>query len=234
MKSFEPSYEKPPISLETLAGRTYSGCGRLFAASIRLVRQRAMGSDPSNFDDLVTLERLQAIESVEAPKAVLLREAATLVPDPQAQSNLLFVVGVLMEQQRDFEAAVFFYWDALQRVPQDLTLRYFTLNNLGFSLNQLQRFEEGYFYCQEAIKVDPCKPNAHKNCGLADWGLGRLREAALCFVRATDANLKDRRSADHLQDLLRKHADLRSEFEFEMQRCLILAAEDRRGWSSAN
>ena len=122
----------------------------------------------------------------------------------------------------------------MMAIPLSLGLGIVSLDLLGFSLNQLGHFEQGRVCCREAIKVDPKRCNAHKNCGLAEQGLGRFRKAARCFVAATDANARDPRSLDHLEELLETHPELRDEFEGELQRCRRAVLRERRGMISAN
>ena len=71
-----------------------------------------------------------------------------------------------------------FYRQALSMEPTSSLLWYFIHNNLGFSLNQLGRFEEGETCCRRAIGINAQRSNGHKNLGLSLQGQGRYREAA--------------------------------------------------------
>ncbi len=62
---------------------------------------------------------------------------------------------------------------------------YIIPNNLGYSLNMRGRSVEGEKYGRAAIAINPCRPNGHKNLGIALAGKGQSREAAKCFIAAT-------------------------------------------------
>jgi len=118
--------------------------------------------------------------------------------------------GALMEGDRNYSAAAEAYRDGLEHDQDqvDPTLNYFLRNNLGYSLNQLGLFVDGETWCREAIETDKNRSNAHKNLGLALQGQGRYPEAAACFRNATLADPIDRRSFNHLRELLETHPDL--------------------------
>ena len=98
---------------------------------------------------------------------------------------------------------------------------YYLHNNLGYSLNQLGRFEEGELYCRRAIGITSKPQNAHKNLGLALQGQGKYAEAAGCFVTATQANASDGRSVKHLEELIQQHPELEFEFGPLLQKCKV-------------
>jgi tetratricopeptide (TPR) repeat protein len=107
---------------------------------------------------------------------------------------------------------------------------YFVYNNLGYSLVRLGRFLEAEEGCRQAIEIDPQRPNAFKNLGLALQGQGRHAEAAQCFVKATQVNASDARSLRHLESLLADHAELEFEFSQALAACraaVKIAAEAR-------
>jgi hypothetical protein len=67
--------------------------------------------------------------------------------------------------------------------------------------------------------VDASRPNAHKNLGIALAGQGAYREAAKCFVTATQANATDSRAFRLLEDLVKQHPELEFEFGDELEAC---------------
>jgi tetratricopeptide (TPR) repeat protein len=97
--------------------------------------------------------------------------------------------------------------------PMHTSTWYFINNNLGFCLIALDRFAEAENYCRKAIETDPNRPNAYKNLGAALSGQGQYRDAAQCFIAATQLNAADDRAYLLLRELLREHPEL--EFEFE-------------------
>ncbi|MEM5774670.1 MAG: hypothetical protein AAGU05_06670, partial [Anaerolineaceae bacterium] len=129
-----------------------------------------------------------------------------------------FVCGQMMEQQRDYAVAVKFYRLAYTLEPSDQQLRYFIHNNLGYSLNQLDQYEEGERFCRVAIRIDPRRLNAHKNLGLALEGQKKYVPAVESYLRAVMVDPVDRRALQLLQDLLERQPQILSEHpEFSPQ-----------------
>lgn len=153
--------------------------------------------------------------------------------EPGGAAVHLFQLGQLGEQHRDYDAAVKFYLRGLEAEPAHQHTRYFLRNNLGFSLNQLGRFSEAEPLLRDAIQVDPEKPNAYKNLGLCQWGLGRHVEAATSFIEATRVDAADGRSLDHLKQLFAEHPEIANEipgFDTLLVACQEAVAEAARHW----
>ena len=139
--------------------------------------------------------------------------------------------GQLMEQQKKYEQAVSFYARALPLEPQDSRVWYLINNNLGYSLNQCGEYERAEEYCRAAIRIDPGRYNAYKNLALALEGMGKLEEAIVGYVMATERMPRDPRALGHLEDLLEKHPYLLiedPELEEVVARCreMVLEARD--------
>ncbi len=148
-----------------------------------------------------------------------LRQMLTHVPDPEKKAGCILAMGQMMESAQDFEGAVRYYKEALALEPVQTAPWYFINNNLGFSLNTLGQFSEGEIYCRKAIEIDPNRPNAHKNLGVTLAGQGQYREAAQCFVTATQVNAADPRALRLLQDLVKAHPELAYEFDQVAELC---------------
>ena len=148
-----------------------------------------------------------------------LRQLMQQLPDPEQKAQCVLTMGQAMEQVGDYPAAVRYYKEALALEPTHTFTWYFINNNLGFSLNTLGQFADGEIYCRKAIEVDPTRPNAHKNLGIALAGRGEYREAARLLVTATQANAADARAFHLLQDLLRQHPELENEFQEVAESC---------------
>lgn len=130
-------------------------------------------------------------------------------PDDKARAYL--TLGCICEHELNWEAAITNYARALASTPQEVSLRYFSNNNLGYSLIQLGRYDEAEEYCEAAIEVDADRHNAHKNLGLAQQGQGRWLDAAFCFARASCISPSDPRSWWHLEQLLTTRPHLLTE-----------------------
>jgi tetratricopeptide (TPR) repeat protein len=148
-----------------------------------------------------------------------LRQVLTHLPDVERKSYCILAMGQMMEAGHDYEAAVRYYKEAFALEPVQTDVWYFINNNLGFSLNALGRFAEGEKYCRKALEVDPNRPNAHKNLGIALAGQDDFSGAARCFVAATQANAADPRAFLLLQNLLRDHSELEFEFREAAESC---------------
>ena len=148
-----------------------------------------------------------------------LRELIQRLPDPEDKANCVFTMGQAMEQVGDYAAAVRYYKEAEALEPAHTFTWYFINNNLGFCLNTLGRFSDGEIYCRRALAIDLKRPNAHKNLGVALAGLGQYRDAARCFVAATQVNAADARAFRLLEELLKQHPELAYDFQDELDCC---------------
>jgi len=148
-----------------------------------------------------------------------LRQLMDLLPNPEDKAACVLNMGATMESAGDFAAAVRYYKEASALEPAETATWYLIHNNLGFSLNKLGRFAEGEAYCREAIKIDAARPNAFKNLGIALDGQGEYREAARCFVAATQADAADERALHLLEDLIQQHPELEYEFQDAIAAC---------------
>jgi|SRR6266446_7043035 len=148
-----------------------------------------------------------------------LRQALPQMPDAERKAHCVLALGQMMESVGDYSSAVGYYKEAFALEPVQTDAWYFINNNLGFSLNQLGQFGEGEKYCRKAIEVDPNRPNAFKNLGIALSGQGDFRGAAKCFLTATQVNAADARAFHLLEDLLKQHPELEYEFQDRVECC---------------
>jgi tetratricopeptide (TPR) repeat protein len=141
-----------------------------------------------------------------------LQELIPLLSDPEEKARVMLALGQTMEQRGQYGAAAGYYKQALALEPMHTRTWYFVNNNLGFSLNVMERFAEAEDYCRKAMATDPNRPNAYKNLGISMAGQGQYHEAAQYFVAATQVNAADPRAFHLLMDLLKDHPEL--EFDF--------------------
>ena len=127
--------------------------------------------------------------------------------DLDARAEMYFFIGQAMEHVNDFESAYRFYLVALELKPSNVFYQYFIHNNIGFSLNQLNRHVEAEKYLREAIAIEPERLNGHKNLGLSLEGQGRYSEAARSLIAAVQANASDSRALRHLEELAERHPE---------------------------
>lgn len=131
--------------------------------------------------------------------------------EPGDKGFYYFTNGQYMEQIGDYAKAVEYYQKAFTLEPGDPRRWYFIHNNLGYSLNQLGRFNEGERACRTAIKIDPRTHNAYKNLAIALEGQGKYLEAAENYIQATQYNAADSRALHHLANLLKQQPQLLTE-----------------------
>ena len=138
----------------------------------------------------------------------LVKKYAVLWGGRDEQASCWLAMGQLCEQLEDFETAVAYYNEGRALEDGDDSVRYLLHNNLGYSLLRLERFTEAESFLEGALAIDPKRPNAFKNLGLALQGQGRIAEAADHFVLATQADASDARSLKHLEELIARHPDV--------------------------
>lgn len=150
------------------------------------------------------------------------------------KSEAYFHLGQTMEGVRDWESAIRWYRLARASGTSSQTYLYFIHNNIGFSLNQLGRYRESADELQSAMVIDPSRANAFKNYGLCLEGQGRFAEAAHMYIDGIRADAADPRALTHLEDLMRRHGEIRAqipELDEEVVRCkaaIAFAVEARR------
>jgi tetratricopeptide (TPR) repeat protein len=136
---------------------------------------------------------------------IYVQQLLFLAKTPEKKAYYLFSLGQLMEKIEDFTSAIDYYTKARTFEPADQTLWYFIHNNLGFSFNTLTHYVDGERNCRIAIQINPNKPNAYKNLGIALEGQKIYPEAARNYILATKVFPLDTRAFLLLKDLLVKY-----------------------------
>jgi tetratricopeptide (TPR) repeat protein len=149
-----------------------------------------------------------------------IRRMIDLSDDPEKIGSGYLALGQLEESRGDYAEAAKHYGEALTLEPCSQQTWYFIHNNLGYCLNQLNKHESAVRYLERALKIDPARPNAYKNLGLAQEALGEPVKAAELYISATRVNAADSRSLNHLLALMESNPalevdipDLRSRVE---------------------
>jgi len=131
-----------------------------------------------------------------------IRRVIELTDDPEKIGAGYLALGQIAESRRDYVAATKHYGEACAMEPCSTPTWYFIHNNLGYSLNQTGNHIQAIPYLKRAVEIDPARPNAYKNLGLAHEALGDLAKAADYFIAATQVDASDCRSFEHLTMLL--------------------------------
>lgn len=140
-----------------------------------------------------------------------LEKIIPLTQDPELLGTCWLALGQIEESRGDYSAAERRYRSALAFEPTFGDTWYLIHNNLGYSLNQLGRYQEAVPYLQQAAKMDPARPNAFKNLGLSCVALGLQAQAAELFIQATQVNAADSRSLALLESLVGMNPELADE-----------------------
>jgi tetratricopeptide (TPR) repeat protein len=141
-----------------------------------------------------------------------LQQLLPLLSELEERARCVLEMGQTMELTGNYAAAAGYYKQALALEPMHTRTWYFVNNNLAFSLNVMGHYADAEPYCRKAIETDPNRPNAYKNLGLSLSGQGQYRDAAQCFVAATQVNAADPRAFHLLMDLLKEHPELEYDF----------------------
>lgn len=128
--------------------------------------------------------------------------------------DALMTVGICAERSKRFDVAVRMYQMAIQVAPEAGVWRFFSRNNLAYSLNQLGKFEDAVSFARQAIQIDPGRFNAHKNLAVALEGLGQFEQAAKSYLRSTYLEPLDRRAYKGLVDMVERHPELLEQLDY--------------------
>ena len=190
-----------------------------FAQMERMLKAQLDQADKNPRDVLWQLARLY--QATKRPDQALqcLRRILASESDLEVKASCVLALGQTMEQCNDFPSAIRFYREAMAMEPIRNDTWYFIHNNLGYSYNQVGRFDEGERCCRSAIQINPSRPNGHKNLGIALAAQGKYREAAMSYITGTFNHAGDARSFELLQELFKEHPELAFEFQSHFDRC---------------
>jgi tetratricopeptide (TPR) repeat protein len=138
-----------------------------------------------------------------------IKKLALIADGPEEQAASYLALGQLHERVQDYVGAASYYRGALETKPGEKTPTWYWIhNNLGYCLIQIGQFKEAETYLKAALEIDPHRPNAFKNVGLALVGQGEYAKAIEHFVRATQVNASDARSLKHFEEVVEAHPEL--------------------------
>ncbi len=162
-------------------------------------------------DAMLRLSRFYS--KVDRPQAALsyMERLNACTTDPEKKAFCFLSMGQLMEQSKDYEAALEYYAQAMLLEPSNSCSWYFIHNNIGCCLNHTERYLEAERYCRDAIRIDPARYNAYINLGVSLEAQERFIEAARSFLDAIKANADDLELVQHLEELVTDHEEIASD-----------------------
>jgi Flp pilus assembly protein TadD len=201
---------------------------------------RAKLNDPNEDHPRARLDLLRLYRSMgrAADALAVATDYLAGTSDVEASAEVLFHLGQTMERVRDWESAIRWYTQAMELRPRSVFYWYLIHNNIGFSLNQQERFVDAEVYLRKAILIDPRRANAFKNLGLSLEGQGRLAEAARSYVASVRADAADPRALRHLEELVERHSEVHElipDLEHQIAKCREAVEYVARngGWSGS-
>jgi tetratricopeptide (TPR) repeat protein len=117
-------------------------------------------------------------------------------------------LGQIATDEKRFAVALEHFNCALALRPEKRKVKYVLHNNIGFCLNQLNRFVEAEKHCRIAIDIDWTRASAFRNLGISLKGQGNLIGAAWVLVEAINTDPTDLRARQLVEQLVRKHPGL--------------------------
>jgi len=164
------------------------------------------------------------------------KQLAASTPSAEKKAACYLGMGQLMEQRRNYQAAITCYSEALALEPVDSRTWYFIHNNLGYCLNHFGRHAEAEPYCRRAIVIDPARYNAYKNLGIALAGQGDYAGAARCYIHAVQRDAADARALKHLEALAKAQPTVTvdvPDFEAQLRACRRAVQTAAQVWHRA-
>ena len=143
----------------------------------------------------------RGVRRIDAAKGLLqqfLRESDK--PDYKVHCHL--ALGQIATDEQELDSALNHFSAALSLKPTTKKVEYVLLNNTGYCLNMLGRYDEGERHCRKALEIDWTRPSAYRNLGVSLHGLGTQIGAAWALVEAAKADASDDRARVLLEKLL--------------------------------
>jgi len=143
----------------------------------------------------------RGVQRIDAAKGLLqqfLRESEK----SEYKVHCHLALGQIATDEQELESALNHFNAALALNPAAKKVEYVLLNNTGYCLNMLGRYEEGERHCRKALEIDWARPSAYRNLGVSLHGQGDLIGSAWALVEATKADASDGRARLLLEKLL--------------------------------
>jgi tetratricopeptide (TPR) repeat protein len=143
----------------------------------------------------------RGVQRVDAAKGLLqkfLRESEK----SEYKVHCHLALGQIATDEQELETALNHFSAALALNPTTKKVEYVLLNNTGYCLNVLGRYNEGEQQCRKALEIDCVRPSAYRNLGVSLHGQGDIIGCAWALVEAAKADSSDNRARVLLEKLL--------------------------------
>ncbi len=117
-------------------------------------------------------------------------------------------LGQIATDEKRFAGALEHFNAALALQPEKRKVKYVLHNNIGFCLNQLNRYVEAEKFCRAAIDIDWTRASAFRNLGISLKGQGNLIGAAWVLVEAINADPADTRARQIVEQVVKTNPKL--------------------------
>ena len=117
-------------------------------------------------------------------------------------------LGQIATDEKRFAVAMEHFHSALALRPEKRKVKYVLHNNIGFCLNQLNRYIEAEKYCRAAIDIDWTRASAFRNLGISLKGQGNLIGAAWVLAEAINTDPTDSRARQIVEQLVKSNPGL--------------------------
>lgn len=117
-------------------------------------------------------------------------------------------LGQIATDEKRFAVALEHFNSALALRPEKRKVKYVLHNNIGFCLNQLNRYVEAEKFCRAAIDIDWTRASAFRNLGLSLKGQGNLIGAAWVLAEAIKTDPTDPRARQLIERLVKANPGL--------------------------
>ena len=130
---------------------------------------------------------------------------------PDEAVRLTSILGTILRIDEEHEAALETFREAILLEPSDPLQLVCRAQQRGVLPRHARTvIEEAEALLREAVRIDPRRPTAHKNLGMAAESLGRPADAVLHYVHATRLCPSDPRAYNLLRDLAANEPLLRA------------------------
>lgn len=178
--------------------------------TLAIERERKLREEVGRWEQGLEIALYQLAQFYQKSQRYLLaletvKHIEALPPNPERKARALLSMGQSSVDMEYYAEAIDYFRQALQLKPTEEDTWYWTNFYLGYSLNQLERFQEAESYCQVAIDNGLLSYDSLTNLGISLEGQGKIGEAASSYIRAIEKVPNGNRALNYLRRLLERN-----------------------------